>query len=695
MTHQDNQQQAPVGSAAVSAPAAGGPSTTSRVVNLPVSAATPGPAHNYLTPNTPSHFYPQPPPILPPHPSLFAPRPSPPAAPPHLIALPHPAAMRFGSASASPPLVLSSPHRPAPAPAHVNQPPPPLQQYHMHHANTANTAGRTGGVMWPWAADGSSAAQGEGGSHSSASRQRSNPPPMYIPIERTLRAERKRYYDVLLPPGANVKTYQLAEGIINRTMTPTRAQQLIAEGADPSVTVRVYRRQDGDSGMQQHLLIELALDTPAIDKTSWDPEAILGVFWPDEAVGVAVVSAMLEGGADVNAVLPLAVARVNEALVDMAIKHNADLRVLKAGPGRRWPYALDCLLRNRSCAPIFLKLVKLSPTLVTDDTRVAAIKSSWSPRGSVDEAFCDMLFDKPHPLPPTAFPSLVHAAPQHESLAAFRWLCRKNRAATMAFINTPDASFGYNHALTPLGKFANSSGSLRDEAEASRLIREMLTLGASYRIRARPYIHTAARDRLCRDAHREHLADLWGHAEAAINGALDAMEQLAETLIAANEDMQPFAQRIAAFLAPISKDAIEDQTQLGRRVNAGIGRFIRAAAPLFAVGGINALRSDAASSLKCLVMGRVEGRKLSVKDLVVQAIADEEQRVAGPPNSAPFKWDDVGYVMVCGGRQVFEPMHLEALEDRLPGESLGLPNIDYLPPQFPIRAAQRESGAAL
>ncbi|CEM09931.1 unnamed protein product [Vitrella brassicaformis CCMP3155] len=163
LTHQDNQQQAPVGSAAVSAPAAGGPSTSSsRVVNLPVSAATPGPAHDYLMPNIASHFYPQPPPILPPHPSLFAAQPSPPAAPPHLIALPHPGTGRFGSASPGPPLVLTSPHRPAPAPAHVNQQPPPVQQYHVHHGATANTAGRTDGVMWPWAAGGSRAAQGEG-----------------------------------------------------------------------------------------------------------------------------------------------------------------------------------------------------------------------------------------------------------------------------------------------------------------------------------------------------------------------------------------------------------------------------------------------------------------------------------------------------------------------------------------------------
>ncbi|CEM06519.1 unnamed protein product [Vitrella brassicaformis CCMP3155] len=165
LTHQDDHQQAPVGSARVSAPAAGGPLESSRVVNLPVSAATPGPAHNYLMPNIASHFYPQPRPILPPHPSLFAAQPSPPAAPPHLTALPHPAVGRFGFESASPPFVLTSPHRPAPAPAHrdmmMNQP-SPVQQYHIHAGATgmrpmpspsANGAGRT---------DGSRAAQGKG-----------------------------------------------------------------------------------------------------------------------------------------------------------------------------------------------------------------------------------------------------------------------------------------------------------------------------------------------------------------------------------------------------------------------------------------------------------------------------------------------------------------------------------------------------
>ncbi|CEM31903.1 unnamed protein product [Vitrella brassicaformis CCMP3155] len=190
--------------------------------------------------------------------------------------------------------------------------------------------------------------------------------------------------------------------------------------------------------------------------------------------------------------------------------------------------------------------------------------------------------------------------------------------------------------------------------------------------------------------------------QTVINGSLEFMAHLAAELtdildtatarqqhqqqhqtavIAPPQQMGPFARRVAAFCVPIPDQEIEDQTRLGQRVNAAIRRFTAAAAHAFAASDGEAPAS--VSSLMCFVLGQPGGPQVGVREVVVKSIADEAARhgltIAGLPTLVPtFDLRDVGYVRRVGGSEAFEPMHLESLTDRQPGESPGLANVPPL-----------------
>ncbi|CEM31902.1 unnamed protein product [Vitrella brassicaformis CCMP3155] len=307
-------------------------------------------------------------------------------------------------------------------------------------------------------------------------------------------------YYVVLPVGASVATFELTEGVVSRTITPTRARQLIANnGADPCVRVTVvwgYKRTSSFMGYGRHPpqvaeypLMDLAIDHD-LDSLVNGEDVMYGVRWPDHPDGVSVVMAMLEGGADVGMALGIAVERINEAVVDAALQHRPDPNAstavgIQGCVGRMLEKGRRSDARAATCTRIFLKLVKRNPTLVSDDTRVGGIcgrlagSPGQEPAASVDEAFCDTLFDTPRPLQATSFASLVHAAIESGSVAAFKWLCRKNRAATMTYINSPRGGVAGG---TPLHCIAFGRGRLpaSQAIKNMQFIRQMLVLGASF-----------------------------------------------------------------------------------------------------------------------------------------------------------------------------------------------------------------------
>ncbi|CEL93586.1 unnamed protein product [Vitrella brassicaformis CCMP3155] len=148
----------------------------------------------------------------------------------------------------------------------------------------------------------------------------------------------------------------------------------------------------------------------------------------------------------------------------------------------------------------------------------------------------------------------------------------------------------------------------------------------------------------------------------------------------ANQDMSAIAWRVASsFVNPSvleqSPRPVQNVTEVGRRVNTAMARFVEAAASLHVVGNKEVVGGTTnvggqvvrAPQLECFVVGGVGGRKMELREVVQRAILDEAAKwgLVGQIDNgfrkdvSAVEWGAVGWVdKGRDGRETFRPLRM-------------------------------------
>ncbi|CEM31121.1 unnamed protein product [Vitrella brassicaformis CCMP3155] len=518
--------------------------------------------------------------------------------------------------------------------------------------------------------------------------------------------------EVRFPHGTNEATKQLALDVIGRTVTsPQQVARLMQQNADPDVIPWLRRKGHGCSGLG-YSLVHLAIDNKSgytvenIQAEDDDAFRLVALpHWSSDELQSAVLTALLDGGADPNAaadgtgeqtLLRVAIASGNQTALDLLMaQQGIDLRVphpyapmvmeLPRSPLRPPPTEYLQLLM-----PMFRQLITRDPTLAAQRDafnenlvhRAAAQTQVHYPQSFID-SYLDLITANGADIMAvdgTGYTPL-HEAALWGSPHVTDYLCRKLPAAQI--------DRRTNDGQTPLALAANRldhyTQELQDpdtpDADKERyrakipnyeqITHSLLRAGADIST-----IPTATEEnrrgrQLVLTEYATVLNQLPTAVMAAVNAAFAPHRSLAALLtprLAVGPQEAPiFGWRIASYIFDMAaaQEATTDEavgvrhSDMARRVCAAAEHFVKSAeyqasSNREVVGGTANVGGQVVRvpQLQCFVVGGVGGRKMELREVVHWAILDEAAKweLVGEIDNgfskdvAVVEWEAVGWV---------------------------------------------------
>ncbi|CEM03570.1 unnamed protein product [Vitrella brassicaformis CCMP3155] len=462
--------------------------------------------------------------------------------------------------------------------------------------------------------------------------------------------------DTQFDEGTSDSTRELATGVIRRTLTDAdQVTQLIQQGANPSVEPSLRHRaddmEDGGDGEDKEAmagvypLLSLVIDdmTESTIPSIWAEEQDNGRLpvrlprWPSPQLQDAVMTALIDGGADVNArfanresrPIRVAVAAANRPAVRLLLQRGVQLRGFLV---MRLPEDHSMCRPTPECErllmAIYRRLIQLDSTLATERGPGGFGLAHWAAtrdRGRFSQCFIyqymDLLLENNATINSTSGfgDTPLHEAVIHESLRVTEWLCGHlpaddiNRGTTSVPTSTPLAIAAgrldhYNRRVDDDGTAEDIKEDIRtrDIPNLQTIIRTILRVGAGPSImRMRAASHVQRRERqLVLAEYATVLNGLSDVTMSAINTALapqrdhsmllarllplaphhDGRDPAPSPLSFGPHEAEAIGWKIGAFLyeppaaaAAIDEYLISDST-LRRRVKAAVAHFVKSAA---------------------------------------------------------------------------------------------------------------------
>ncbi|CEL93385.1 unnamed protein product [Vitrella brassicaformis CCMP3155] len=536
------------------------------------------------------------------------------------------------------------------------------------------------------------------------------------------------------PYGTSDVTKSLAVGVLGRTIpSPQHVTDLIQQGANPNIKPQLRKKGSKVDGFGYSLLT-LAVhdkadntfsaiharqdDDDDDDDDEGDECRVVLPQWPSDELQAAIMKALIDGGADVNATYRDAASR--PIWVTIRCGNEAAFKLLMAQGGidlesiflMALPPSLHPILPQYQEVQLsmFRHLITREPTLATERANGGnlvhhAAGYAW---GHHSQSFIDTYLDliTANGADMTADDGGLGETPLHYAAVygspyVADYLCRKLPADQ---INRRDGV-----GETPLSKAAEMLDhrtqqlQLPDTPEVTRerwrakiddfklAIRTLLRAGADITtIPTIPTIPTATeKDRRQRQLvlteYPTVLNELPTAVMSAVNAALAPHRSLAALLTprlaVGPQEAAIFGWRIASYLFDMdaAKEAIGEaigvrHTDMARRVCAAAEHFVRSAVYQASsnrevVGGTADVGGQVVRvpQLQCFVVGGVGGRKMELREVVQRAIVDEAAKwgLTGEidngfsKNVAAVVWGAVGWVeRGRDGRETFRSLQL-------------------------------------
>ncbi|CEM02070.1 unnamed protein product [Vitrella brassicaformis CCMP3155] len=488
------------------------------------------------------------------------------------------------------------------------------------------------------------------------------------------------------PLGTNEATKQLGLGVIGRTIIdPRQVTALIRQnGADPDVKPRLRKKGSKRPGFA-HSLYEYPLLCLAIDnQTDYTVTTIVAGSgarrfvalpkWSSAGLQAEILTALLDGGADINATdddavskpLWVAIALGNQTAFDiLTARQDIDLRP----PGPHMVMELPRPLRPppprylEVLMSMYRQVTARDPTLATEHgnghnlVHMAAMVAGGQYPQSFIDAYLDLITANGADM--TAVEgdgwTPLHYAESCGSPHVADYLCRKVPAADdinrrthygTLFGNTPLALAAeeldrrtqrLQHPHTP----ENTKKEYRAKIDEYRqIIHSLLRAGADINS-----ISTATEwDRCGRQLVLAEYATILNELPAAVTSAVSAAlaphrslaALLTPQLAVGPQEAAIFGWRIASYLFDMdaAQEAVSEagvrHTDMAHRVCAAAEHFVRSAVYQASsnrevVGGTADVGSQVVRvpQLQCFVVGGMGGRKMELREMVQRAILDE------------------------------------------------------------------------
>ncbi|CEL93398.1 unnamed protein product [Vitrella brassicaformis CCMP3155] len=493
--------------------------------------------------------------------------------------------------------------------------------------------------------------------------------------------------EVRFSPGTTEATKQLGLGVIGRTtIDPRQVTDLIQqEGADPDVMPRLRKKGSKCRGCA-HSLLCLAIDNlldhaiPTIRANAERDWVFTGrpavlPRWSSAGLQAAVMTALIDGGADINAIDPYTEIEDRPLGVAIASGNATAFELLMAQPGIGLQgHRVMWLRQPTSSLPpeyvdvlmsMYERLIREDPTLAAERDRGSNLMhiAAWRARGLYPKSFIDSYLDliTQHGAEMTAV--CAGGTPPHDatdwgSPYVADYLCRKLPAEHIDRWNDSP------HRLESSTFKRIIHSLLRAGADINQILTPTAT---EWRCRRRQLVLTEYPTVLnevpvaVMSAVNAALAPAVGPQEAPIFGwriasyvfDMDAaQEAVSEAIGVRHTDM---ARRVCAAAEHLVKSAVY-QASSNRAVVGGCGGAAD-------VGG----QVVRVPQLQCFVVGGVGGRKMELREVVQRAVLDEAAKwgLTGAidngfsKDAASVEWGAVGWVeRGRDGRQMFRSLQL-------------------------------------
>ncbi|CEL93403.1 unnamed protein product [Vitrella brassicaformis CCMP3155] len=502
------------------------------------------------------------------------------------------------------------------------------------------------------------------------------------------------------PYGTSDVTKSLALGIIGRTIpSPQHVTDLIEQRANPNIKPRLRKKGSKHRGFGYPLLA-ITIDNksdytvPAEFEAGDDACRFVALpQWSSDELQAAVLTALLDGGADINAaskpLLWVAIALGNRTAFDVLMaRYGINVRgaAVMELPRPLRPPPPEHL---RLLMSMYERLIQDDPTLPTEEGSGCSLvhKAAINSNGHYPQSFIDSYLDliTANGADMTAADGIgwtpLHYAAESGSPYVADYLCRKlpadqiNRRDTQTplAIAAEELDWRTQELQDPDTPEADKGRHRARSGKYKLTIHSLLRAGVDINL-----IPTATEDRrrgrqLVLTEYATVLNEVGPAVMSAVNGALAPHRSLAALLtprLAVGPQEAPvFGWRIASYLSDMdaAQEAISEaigvrHTDMARRVCAAAEHLVRSAVYQASsnrevVGGTADVGGQVVRvpQLQCFVVGGVGGRKMELREVVQRAILDE----AANKDAASVEWGAVGWVeRGRDGRETFRSLQL-------------------------------------